>query len=231
MPCVRRSMDWCPMSGKTRIGVFGRFGGIIFQRSTGQQLSHATSRSVSQRTVGRLWSCCGALSRGRAAIIPRDEQLRCAQDCRALVELLRSAFPWLQISPKLHWLLCHAAEVMLIWDYRPLRGADLGGVAGALQPARRSVYCCDRASILCARAALTGSGERCNGCIAAAAGANSQADGPTEPPGPYWRPAPQGQQAGSAALPLHDGKECKRAQGMGQGAVLGCLREGRNVPR
>jgi len=48
----------------------------------------------------------------RAEIIPRDEQLRFAADCRAFVELLRSAFPWLQISPKLHMLLCHAAEFM-----------------------------------------------------------------------------------------------------------------------
>jgi len=48
----------------------------------------------------------------RAAVIPADEVARFRKDTAAMVCLLKSSFPRLSISPKLHILMCHALEFL-----------------------------------------------------------------------------------------------------------------------
>jgi len=48
----------------------------------------------------------------RAAVIPADEVSRFRSDTAAMVCLLKSSFPWLSISPKLHILMCHAPDLL-----------------------------------------------------------------------------------------------------------------------
>ena len=48
----------------------------------------------------------------RAAIATADEVKQFRADASAFVTHLQGAFAWMSISPKLHLLLCHAADFM-----------------------------------------------------------------------------------------------------------------------
>jgi len=58
----------------------------------------------------------------RAAVATAEEVRQFREDTTPFVTHLKRAFPWLSVSPKLHLLLCHAAEFMQRYESIGLYG-------------------------------------------------------------------------------------------------------------
>jgi len=93
----------------------GRHCHVIAPRSVriGQELTGLLSdaRVAANKKAWEPWSLL-LPTLNRAVIIPAPEQTRFADYAREFVALLKRHFPWVRISPKLHFLFHHAAEFM-----------------------------------------------------------------------------------------------------------------------
>jgi len=75
---------------------------------------HGRVSSTRVSAYTRAWELWSGLvpTPNRAAYIPRDEQQRFASDAKTFAGLIHREFPWVNVSPKLHILLCHAGEFL-----------------------------------------------------------------------------------------------------------------------
>jgi len=93
----------------------GRHCHVIAQRSVriDQELTGLLSnaRVAAYKKAWQLWSVL-LPTLNRAVIIPAPEKKHFADNAMEFVMLLKRHFPWVRISPKLHFLFHHAADFM-----------------------------------------------------------------------------------------------------------------------